>query len=221
MRHGVEKRSYEQFGRPDITRLWDYKNQREYRRISGGIAWPIGDKPGCVLVLAEDLNRHARMKKYIYRVLDEFSSREAEKLVKRMYDFEAFYAVSPWYGDDENALSLFFVDRFNNGLPVKKKGLSIVGAAFAGSAGNLKLYSNLIYSRLGKAKKTLYFGKSTLPGELGALSAEDIEGKAAENYPPIAALGYAVMGLDEPFIDTASDQIVHQQYIDRVTVEGI
>ena len=219
MRFDVEKRTLEVFGRPDKVYFWDHRNQREYRRVVGAVAWSVSGAPGFILIIAEDANKHPRTKRYIYRVLNEYSSHDAEKMVKRMAAFQGLYAVSDWYGDDEDSLALFFVDKFNQG---KKKGLCITNAPFARATGNLKLYSNMIFSRVEKAKKTLYFGDdSVLPATLSNIVLGDMESKLAEQIPPLAALGYAVMGLNEPLVEVGQDALARQRYIDTVSIDGL
>ncbi len=204
------------------TFYFDTTNIKEYRRIVGGTGWPSGDNPGFICVAGEDVNKITRLKTRKCWLLAEFESSDIEKLVKRMYDLQNKYLIETWYSDTENALMMHFVDRFNRKLSKKKKDVCISEAPFIGEAHNLRVYAHQIKGRVSPAKKTLQFGgNSRIPGVISGLSPDDVQKKKAEDYPAIAALGYIISGLDEPYIDVASDRELHDQLMQGRMVEGL
>lgn len=201
---------------------YDRTNNRDYRRICGGVAWPHGDQPGFLCVISEDDNTDPRLRLRHYWILTEFENKDVDRLVKRMYDLQNRYLISQWYGDTDNVLMMHFVDRFNRRLSRKKKGIYISEAAFVGETHNLRLYAHQVQSLTKPERKSLYFGKqSQIPGHLSSLSPDDVQKKKAEDFPVIAALGYCLSGLDEPYIDQSKDRELHAQFVNQRMVEGL
>lgn len=202
--------------------FYDAGRLTEYRRIIGAIAWPSGELPGFIVVIAEDFHKDPRLKLRHYRLLDEYDNITTERLVRRLYDFQNKYLVSPWYGDPDNLLMMHFIDRFNQRLSKKHKGIYIAEAPFADDVHNLRMYANQIKNRMIQAKKALHFGdKSRVPGVLSGLSPDDVQKKRAQDFPAIAALGFALSGLDEPWVDSSKDRELHEQFVAQRVVEGL
>jgi len=196
-------------------------HKREYRRIVGGVAWPYKDQPGFLCVIGESENKTRRLNLRFNYLLVESQNKEVDKLIKKMYDFQNRYLVQPWYGDVENLSMLHFVDQFNERLPKEKKGIYISAAPFVEDTHNLRLYTHLIREQLTPAKKTLFFGQSQIPDQLNAMSSDDVQTKKAEAFPMVAALGYAILALDEPYTDVIRDRELHQAYVNQMSVEGL
>lgn len=222
----IERKHYETPLGSTKTYYYDLLNLRDYRRISGGIAWPFAQESGFVCVVSEDYQKDARLKKRHCRLLDEYTDFDVEKLIRRMYDFQNRYLIDMWYGDPDNELMGYFLDRFNQALPKKKGkqplGLFIAAAPFADDPHNFRMYAHAIKSRIGKGKKSLHFGdKSTLPGILSGLSPDSVQKDGVQEYPIIAGLGFALAGMDEPWADVSSDRELHERHVTRRAVVGL
>ena len=201
---------------------YDPVKPAEYRRIAGGLGWPSGESPGFIVVVAEDYHKDPTLKFRHLRLLTEYESMDVSRLVKRLYDFQNTYLVNPWYGENENELMIHFVSRFNKALGPKKKGIHITGAPFVEDPHSLRFYANQIKNLMGVAKKALHFGASSqLPGQLGALTPDDVQMKKVQDFPAIAALGFAVAGLDEPYFDVVQVRELQDQMIAGYNVAGL
>lgn len=195
---------------------------REFRRVIGGLGWPSGEQQGFVCVAGESDHKVARLNLRKIWLLAEYESGNIEKLIKRVYDLQNKYLVKSWYSDTENVLMMHFVDRFNSKLSKKKKGIYIAEAPFIGETHNLRVYAHQIKGRSRPEKKSLHFGSnSRIPGVLSSLSPDDVQKKKAEDFPAIAALGYVLSGLDEPYCDISGDREIHEQFMAQRCVEGL
>lgn len=202
--------------------FYDPIKPAEYRRVVGGIGWPAGEALGFIVVLAEDYQEDPTMKLRHLRLLVEYESPDVSYLIKRLYDYQNTYLVNPCYGEDDNQLMMHFVSRFNEKLGHKKRGVHITAAPFVDDAHNLRFYANQIKNLTGMAKKTLHFGEySRLPGRLSALSPDDIQAKRVQDFPAIAALGFAVAGMDEPYFDVAQVRELQEQQLESYNVAGL
>ena len=200
------------------TKKYFYNSVRpaEYRRIAGGIAWP-GAEPGFIVVIGEDYHEDPTLKIRHFRVLDEF---ESDDVIKKMYDFRNVYKVQNFYGDSNNEIMMKFISRFNKKLDSRKKGLYVSEAPFVNDPHNLKYYAPLIRKRLDRAKKALWFGgESQLPNKIRGLTSVD---KASiSSHPAIAALGYAIAGLDEPYFDYTNVRETQEIMLNNYNVAGL
>ena len=201
----------------------DAVNAREYRRIVGGVAWPHNDQQGFICVIGEGSHLIRRLRLRPNYLLAEYQVNDIERLIKRMYDTQNKYLVNYWYGDTDNAPMLHFVDRYNRKIPRGKKGLYLSDAPFMDDPHNLRLYTHLIKSQVLPNKKILNFGEQSLiPANLNSLSPEDAQSKKAENFPIVAALGYALSALDQPYSDAAwnrgNNNAIMQQQVNRADI---
>jgi len=201
---------------------YDSDTPAEYRRIVGGVGWPSGGLPGFIVVVAEDYHPDLTLNLRHFRLLTEYSNHDMPKLVKRLYDFQNLYLVEPWHGEDDNEQMMHFVSKFNENLGHKKKGIYISAAPFIDDSHSLRFYAHQIKSLMSVAKKILHFGEaSQLPGQLSMLSPDDVQTKQVQGYPAVAALGYAVAGLDEPYFEVSKHRKLQQQMIDNYNVAGM
>jgi len=202
--------------------FYDDTNLKEYRRIVGGLAWPSGDKPGFLCVVGEDDHKIPRLKTRAYWLLAEYKTNNVDKLVKRCYDLQNRFLISTWFSAVNDVIMMNFVDKFNSKLSKKKKAIYLSEAPFVGEPHSMKLYANQILGMTDPAKKTLYFGtNSSIPDVLLSLDPEQIKKQRVEEYPHIAALGYIISGLEEPYFDISSDYQLQQQYINSRMVSGL
>jgi hypothetical protein len=218
----IEKKAYETPLGLKKSFFFDHKRQSEYRRIVGGLAWPSGEAPGFVLVIAEAEHKDPRLKLRHYWLLDEYEHNSAERLIKKLYDFQNKYIVGAWYSDPNNLLMTHLIDKFNGGLTKKQKGIYLTEALFSDDPHNLRLYANQIGGRTAFTKKALHFGNtSRIPGALSVLSPDDIYKKKAQEFPMVAALGFAIAGLEELYVDVVKDRELHEQYLQATYAEGL
>lgn len=199
---------------------WD--GEREYRRICGGVASPVGDQPGFLVLIGEAYPEDTRLKLRHLYLLGEYSNIATDKLIKRMSNYQNRYMVEQWYGNTDDSFLVHFIDQFNRGLVGKKlKGIFIADAPFCDDTHNLEFYAHLIKNRVEKNKKSLHFGESMVTGHISSLESEIIRKDRAEKHPVIAALGYVVAGLDETYVDIQKDRSIHEQHINKTFVDGL
>jgi len=199
------------------TKKYFYNSERpaEYRRIAGGVAWPSSVE-GFIVVVGEDYHEDPALKIRHFRVLDEF---ESDDVIKKMYDFRNVYKVQNFYGDSNNEIMMKFISRFNEKLDKRKKGMYLSEAPFVNDPHNLKYYAPQIRKRLDKAKKALWFGnESQLPRKIRGLTSVDVD---ISSHPAIAALGYAVAGLDEPYFDYTNVREMQDIQLNNYNVAGL
>jgi hypothetical protein len=198
----------------------DVKNNFEYRRVYGGLAWPSGEMPGFVVVVTEDERLTPELQTRILRVYAEHATNDVPALIRKAHDLEYYYNVQSWYGDNETMMR--FVTAFNRSLPKTKQGFYITAAPMVDDAHNLQLYAHQIRERIRPAKKSLYFGDHTMiSGAFGVLTDEDVKKKRASEFPAIAALGYVVAAMEESYCDSGLARDLLDQHIASVTVEGL
>lgn len=196
-------------------------NPAEYRRIVGGIAWP-GEKAGFIVVVAEDYHKDPTLKARHFRLLDEHENDNVQSLIKKLYDFQNIYNVQNWFGDSNNAMMVKFISKFNQALGQRKKGIYISEASFVDDAHNFKYYAPQIKKLIGKSTKVLHFGNnSQIPGRLSSLTAVDVDKTKITKYPAIAALGYAIAELNEPYFGHAQAHEIQDSLINTYNVAGL
>ena len=193
----------------------------EYRRIIGGVAFPA-EAAGFIVAIGEDYHKDPTLKLRHFRLLDEYEGGDVQALIKKLYDFQNIYKVQNWYGDPENEMMMKFISKFNQSLGPRKQGIYISEAPFVNDAHNFKYYAPQIKKLIGRTTKALHFGASSqLPGRLSALTAIDVDKAKILDYPAIAALGYAVAGLSEPYFDYAKAREMQDQMTANYNVAGL
>lgn len=166
---------------------------QEYRRIVGGLAWPFGGKPGFAVVVGEALQEDPATKARKLRVLAEVEEHDAGNLLRRCQEWRGRYKVGDWLGDTFNQPMMWILRSFNENMEGER--LSIRTVTQASDPGGLAYFLHMIKECLRQNWKILEFGpQSKLPGYLGQISREEAGACPAE-YPPIAALGFAVVKL--------------------------
>lgn len=170
-----------------------------YRRLTGGIAWP-GTKPGFAVILAEDRKHDLDVNAHHVRLLAETE----EVSIERLLDWCARHELnSPevywtWHGNVTNKPAMQWVYRLNDKYHSqgRQQCFAMVPAPYTDNPRGFEFFVNILRERLERWRKTLHLGeKSKLPGYLLELSSEEIMKATSEDYPAIAALGYAVSAL--------------------------
>jgi hypothetical protein len=164
-----------------------------YSRIVGGLAWPNGDKPGWLAVVARDLDPdHAG--NYHYWLLSEYQSNDLGELVRHALDLRQEYQAQTWVGNVGNRPALAIMGELMAGFAYRER-LSLDMAPHAGNAQGLSFYLALIRECVRPGKKLLHLGAaSAMPSQLSQVLASDVS-SAPDSHPAIAALGYALAEL--------------------------
>jgi hypothetical protein len=172
--------------------FWDVKGERLYQRVVGGLAWP-GERPGFAVVVGETASWRPPYHQYL---ITEIESPNVGELIRHCHELTKKCWVSAWYGrtDGEHTEILAYHNR--QARARRERPLSLRSAPES-DGGRLLYHVNLLLSRLDAANKSLYFNaESRLPGYLSELqSFADISKAKAEDFPAVAALGYAVAAL--------------------------
>ena len=106
------------------------------------------------------------------------------------------FLLRQWYGNTANrAMMYLFRGQQRNVQGKAQVPLVVLGAPYHDDPQALIFYVQMIQDLVKSSQKLLFFGEnSSLPGNFLALSPEELTDKAAD-YPPVAALGYAVAAL--------------------------
>ena len=159
-----------------------------YSRIVGGLAWPFGEKPGFLVVIAEDFKEDSALNARPLRVLAEREALDLEEMARRYQELLEAFKAAPWIGDPKNTPLMHY---FRARVP----GFSLSYAPHYDDPHNLQGYAQLVRTLCAENRKILHIGDhDRIRGNLAALPTGDLKNPAAE-FPPLAALGYAVAHL--------------------------
>jgi hypothetical protein len=170
-----------------------------YRRIAGGLAWP-GTKPGFAVIIGEDRKHDLDVNAHHLRLLAEVE----EANIERLLDWCAGHQINApeiywiWYGDTTNKPLMTWIHRLNGKYRSqgRQQHLALAPAPYIDSPKRFGFHINILRECLERRRKTLHLGEqSKLPSYLVQLATEEVVKAIAEDYPAIAALGYAVSAL--------------------------
>lgn len=192
--------------------VWiDKANNRFYRRVVAGLQWP-GSRPGFAVIVGDEENEDPLLHENHLHVLNEIDGsqiigRDALGFMRRVSELHGLYGIENIYGNPNVKSMREMLHHFNETLPDKERnGLYIEKAPLIDDPRCFDFCVQIVRKRLVEGRKTLHLGKeSSLPGVLAA--AGEVMGAKAEDYPAIAALGYAVGALDvwKPFKQRPDD----------------
>jgi hypothetical protein len=190
----IEKRVWGPSGKTTKVTYQDNETDRIYGRIVDGFAWPLGEKPGAIITLAESAERdHSLLHSPFHcYVLEEFYSQDLEELYRCCSKNRDQLCVEKVVGNSDSSIYRLW-EQCGGASPrisiSEPPGLENI---------DLNYISQLIRKRT-SLQKTLHFGKgSSLPGHLTLLRDEDTEKKSVESLAPLAALGYCLAELESP-----------------------
>jgi hypothetical protein len=196
------------------TNIRDAKTKIEYGRIVGGLAWPSPKKPGFAVVVAEDYDLDAAVNARHMRVLAEAEASDLSDLFRRCLELqEDCLNKYRWYGDIENKAMMDFLFKLNKESGTRT--LYLAAARYIEASNGLKAYMDTIRTLTRAHQKTLHFGpESKLSAYLQEFNEEDM-GKSASEFPPLAALGYAVSELfhNEPLRKSGKKKPMWRRYV--------
>lgn len=160
----------------------------QYRRLALGVAWPAA-RPGFAVVVGEHLVECAAGLPRL-DVLDEAAEPRLWELVVQTAALRQYYHPELVTGDGEHAAAAQFVSQFaHRGLVLEHSLL----CSLRGPCG----YAFPILARLIAVGRLLVPPASRLAGELLTAPAhEDLAELKLSDYPAIAALAFAVLGLE-------------------------
>ena len=167
-------------------------NTESYRRVAGGIAWP-GRDPGFVCVEAEDLFENST-KARPYVLLAEGEERALGELLKVTYELQKAWWCDDFYGEANHRPMMDFVYEFTE-HPNYSDGIYIQNAPFISEPAAFRYYTDVIYNLLNRRVLTISEDMK-LSVYLHELPPDKRTTATVTDYPAIAALGYAVSGLE-------------------------
>ena len=162
----------------------------EYRRIVGGLAWPYGKKPGYAVIVAEAMKEDPQLKDRPIWVIKEIEEPDILVLLRYCQDTQEPFMVQSWHGNtgDKAMMANFYHLSREQG----QGRFTFRMAPYASKPNGLAHYMPIIKKYLAINRKILYLGQgSKLAGGLAQAGAEALSQNPSE-YPPIAALGYAL-----------------------------
>lgn len=189
-------------GRTRDSVVWiDAVNNRVYRRVVAGMQWP-GPRPGFAVIVGEEENEDPFLHENHIHIIDEIDGgqiigRDTVGFIRRLAEVRGIHGLESIYGNPGVRSMREMLHYFNENLPDKgRNGLFIEAAPLIDDLRCFDFCVQVVRKRLVEGRKTLHLGKeSRLPGILAG-AGDSVMGAKAEDYPAIAALGYAVGALD-------------------------
>ena len=167
----------------------DHDKNIRYGNISGGIVWP-GTKGGFGVIVAREFFEDVRSKEYSYRLLEEFSDLDLRNLIAHMIEFDTFFdKCDKWYGDTSNKTAFRIFRELN-----KYANIRLVNAPFLDTRSAFSYLIDTISKHI--SKETLKFSQeSNFEAYLNDVPRDSIDKAKFEDFPAIAALGFALSGI--------------------------
>lgn len=173
---------------------------REYGRTVGGIGWP-GEKPGFVVVIGEDWYPPIGKTVCDCHLLAEYESYHLQEIYQQCAEMAAKHDVTTYYGRWVQQPCWALRD-FNAGLNrVATRQIDFQPAPFSssessgGRRGEIAYHMSVVRDKLRVEAKSLFFGQvpnSLTVQRFSEVAPEDAARATDEDYPALAALGYAV-----------------------------
>lgn len=185
----------------------DTVTKREYVKVVGGFAWP-SVKPGCAVVLGMGRATNPQTHRKDVWILAQEESLLVEDLLGRMSLWQKDYCCAKWYGDTESS-SMTLLRRYNKNR--EKTKVRLAKAHKVGESDALHYYAGHIRALTASENKVLQFGKSFLRERIMEMGREDVAKAKVEDFPAVAALGYALSGM-EVFERTAAKPGKYQAF---------
>ncbi|GEM_PF-1268581 len=173
------------------------ETKEEYARVVAGVQFP-GKKPGFAVVLGETEIRDPASQSRNYYILAELEDAGLQSFIERCHEAAGLYACADWYGDPADRVAQEFLYEFNRQLQEKRqRGFYLSRPPLFGEKAQFEYCCQTIFKHVRAGRKTLHFGPaSKLPGFLLEFGQEQIRSGKPEDFPAIAALGFALTALD-------------------------
>lgn len=177
---------------------FDDKTKRYFARVVAGISWPFKEKPGWIVVLAQDDEPNPPTGKTTFRILDEQNDPLVHRLLLRLREVNKTFLVERAYGDLSDESTAFLYREHNRTMG--EQWIASIGIDFpplSDQPNNLQAYLQMIDNRTKSGvEKTLFFGEgSQVATALQKLDPQDATGDVKE-WPEIAALGFGLAALE-------------------------
>jgi hypothetical protein len=187
----IEKKIYE-----DGERYYfNIETTEKYGEIVGGLAWPE-TKDGSLVIAAVDLFEGTELETRQIRVLAEANESDIDTFLKHALQlqrlFSPFMETIKFYGNTTSLAMMELLDQFNRDR--RHRSISpfyLTEAPQLKGPQKLEFYAQLIRKYTQPGRKILHFWDTALPSYLMGLCTEEISRNILD-YPPIAALGYAL-----------------------------
>lgn len=180
--------------RNKFTKFYEEESTgRNYRQVIAAMGWPYLDRPGFIVVMAEDAENDFSLvgSPRHFRIIDEFESYEFEPLYRAAAKFAHEYGIVQVYCDWEDPARLMW-DKIPD---AGETPVSVSQAPFWDKT-DLRFIAQVVFKRT-TLQKSLHFGhKSRLPGYVDEISALPLEDLRLNQYPALTAIGIALAKLE-------------------------
>ncbi len=186
----------------EILYYLDNMNNREFRRIWGGLAFPTGITPGFALLVAEDRFRHRGYPHHLYHAILEIEDADISSLLDQCLGIATKLIIDDWRTNTENQADMAWVQKYNTerrlaNMPQFRPRPAPLLRKGEGQKDSFKYGIGRILERTRPDKKTLIFEDcpqlqaylKNIPPEMGS-------GQGVEEKPPLAALSHVIGSMD-------------------------
>lgn len=186
----------------DTTLYWiDVEKKRSYRRISAGVAWPLGTLPGFVVILGEERYKETGFPDNLVYTLAEAESPTFDDLFRKALDLSRLFHCEDFRANTSDQAAMEILHRWGRRQREDRSpSIHFRPAAFT-HLGDLKTCFAYGIQRI--ADRTATGGKTlnledcpSLQRCLATIPGEAATGDKAANYPPLAALCMVLASLD-------------------------
>lgn len=175
----------------------DFKTNKNYNRIYGGVALP-GKQPGFAVVVG--MGQGDPFKKHDIYILDEFESMDTRELIRQCGVLDFKYHSKMWFGDGLNSAADRFVQEMNHERQAKNKNPELLMPVFSITPTPiLEMKQPYTYilpelkSLLCEGREKLFLGQSKIVGYMTSVEPQSLPEIDFGEFPAIEALGFVVI----------------------------
>jgi hypothetical protein len=162
-----------------------------FQRIAGGIAWP-SERPGFVCVVGEESFFRPPFQLHL---LAEAEEQDTSELIRQCRALQAKWRVQDFYARLDETILRYLELTNQQAITHHGKPFQVLAAPYSDD-GSIGYHVQLLKDRLQPAQKSLHLGsESKLPSAVLELPVDQVFKAIDEQYPALAALGYAVSAL--------------------------
>jgi len=167
-----------------------------YKQIYGGVAWPIGKRPGFAVIIGMAHERH--LDNHDIYLLDEFESSDTRELVRQCAALDCKYQPARWIGDSRNDAADRFITEANNELHVPENPRRDRRHFYVCSTRMLEMkcpYQFMLPKLkwlLDKDRRQLFLKDSQVVNYLSEIEPNEIAALEFGDFPSIEAMAFAV-----------------------------
>jgi hypothetical protein len=164
---------------------WQGPEGERYDLVMGGLSWPIGDKPGYLVVIAREAAYDYALRQHKVKILAVREGASLNDLYRGYQELAAEYSPDGWLGDTANNENI----RYMTDLADQRRERFFLHWCPQSS---LTVYLSLIEELSRAARKILYFGNFDIIGKYIMSMPADERTRPVKEHPLLAALGYAL-----------------------------